>query len=109
MANIRKWLEDAEAKSGEKIEAIVVGQHYNRPNKYSGEDEPEANENIVLSREVGLEKLDQEYDSGFGGADCYPMYAWSATRVYFINEYDGSTGLNWVPRQPVACEPDFGG
>lgn len=109
MANIRHWLEEAEAKFGERIEAIVVGPHDRRVSKYSGDDKPESDENVVLSREEGLAKLDEEYDNGYGGADCYPMYAWTASRVYFIGEYDGATGPSWVPRNPTACEPAFSG
>lgn len=104
-ANIRKWLEEAEAATGERIEAIVVGKH----DKAGYSASPQADENIILSREAGLAKLDEDYDNGYGGADCYPMYAWTPTRIYFIAEYDGATGPNWVPRNPVAIEPSFSG
>jgi hypothetical protein len=105
MANIRKWLERAEAQHGERIEAIVVGRHYDRD--ITGPTL--SDENVVLSREVGLAKLDQEYDNSFGGADCFPMYAWTPSKIYLIGEYDGATGLSWVPRNPMAVEPQFGG
>jgi hypothetical protein len=105
MANIKDWLLEAETRTGEQIEAIVVGEHDN-----AGWDTPAAaDENVLLSREAGLAKLDQEYDNGYGGADCFPMFAWTKSRVYFITEYDGSTGLASLPRNPVACEPGFGG
>lgn len=107
MANIREWLEEAEAFYGERIEAIVVGVHYDR--RYGADDKPHADENVVLSREDGLKKLDQEYENDFGGADCYPMFAWTASRVFMIHEYDGATGPTYVPRNPVPCEPEFGG
>jgi hypothetical protein len=106
MANIKKWLEDAVLEYGEPIEAIVVGRHYGlRWDEGLKLD----NENIVLSVEEGLSKLDQEFDDGFGGADCFPMYAWTKTRVFFIGEYDGSTELEWVPRHPIAIAPTFSG
>lgn len=103
MANIRKWLEDAERHYGEQIEAVVVGKHYRNygPN---GEDEF-----VLLPRDTGLAKLDEEFNDGFGGADCYPMYAWTASSVWFIHEYYGATSLNCVPRNPMACEPEYGG
>ncbi len=104
-SNISKWLIEAEREAGETIEFIVVGQHDNH--KWDGT--PNADENILLSREDGLKKLDVDYDSGFGGADCFPLYAWTASRVYFIHEYDGATGLQWAPRNPIAIEPTFGG
>lgn len=53
--------------------------------------------------------LDYDYDSGFGGTDCHAVYAWTETRVLFAHEYDGATSVNWVPRNPEPCEPDFGG
>jgi len=105
MANIKEWLIAVEQKFGEPIEAIVVGKHDDRT--YG--DKAFADENIILSRQDGLAKLDAEYDNGYGGADCFPMYAWTASRVFFIREYDGSTGISSVPRAPVACEPEFDG
>lgn len=105
MGNIRHWLEAAEVQFEEPIEAIVVGQH----DRVRWGTEPQADENIILSREAGLLKLDQDYHDGYGSADCYPMYAWSASRVFFIGEYDGSTFLGHVPRNPVAQPPVFGG
>lgn len=108
MANIAKWLQDVEARTGEKIEAIVVGKHDNDPDRWSRDRVAPPGENVILSREDGLKKLDQEYDSGYGGADCFPMYAWTQSFVYLIGEYDGATGLHSVPRNPVNCEPEFG-
>lgn len=104
-ANIRKWLEEVETKYGEPVEAIIVGQHDRQRHR----EEHEADENIILTREAGLAKLDQDYDNGYGGADCYPMYAWTKSRVFFIAEYDGATGLAHVPRNPIEGEPDFSG
>lgn len=105
MANIRKWLEDAEQFYREPIEAIVVGVHYDR----TFTDELLEDENIILLRDDGLKKLDQEFNCGYGGADCYPMYAWTKNRVFFIHEYDGATGLSYVPRSPMPIEPQFSG
>lgn len=105
MANIKNELLEAEEFYGEQIEAIVVGKHYNHGwGVPAGKDE-----NVILSREDGLAKLDLDYDDGFGGADCYPMWAWTASRVFFMHEYDGATGINYVPRYPVASVPEFGG
>lgn len=101
MANIMRRLIEAERRTDETIEAIVVGKHYD-------DDRPhQSQRDVVLDRETGLALLDVEYDNGFGGADCYPMYAWTATRVYMIHEYDGATHLTFVPRHPIACEPSF--
>jgi len=53
--------------------------------------------------------LDYEYDSGYGGADCHAVYAWTETQVIFVTEYDGSTSLAEVPRNPTPCKPNFNG
>lgn len=105
MANLKKWLEDIEALYGEPIEAIVVGKH----DRAKWGESPKPDENILLSREDGLKKLDEEYYNGYGGADCYPFCAWTKSRVFFVSEYDGATGLSFVPRHPVAMEPQFSG
>lgn len=107
MANIRKWLEESEKFYGEPIVAIVVGVHDGR--RYGADDKPQADENVVLSREAGLAKLDQDYDNSYGGADCFPMYAWTESRIFFVSEYDGATGLSYVPRHPISTEPYFDG
>lgn len=106
MTNLRKWLEDAVSEYGEPLEAVVVGRHADR--KYNDHQVYE-DENVVLSPEAALIKLDQEFDNGFGGENCFPFIAWTASRVFFVSEYDGSTGLSWVPRNPVAIEPEFSG
>lgn len=104
MANLRKSLEDATARFRESIEAIVIGHHYNAPRGVIACDE-----NIILSVSNGLAKLDVEYHDGFGGADCFPFYAWTASRIFFVAEYDGATSLCWVPRNPMPIQPEFSG
>jgi hypothetical protein len=107
MGNIATWLRKFESEFGELIEAVVVGVHDNR--RYGADSAPLPDENVILSRAAGLAKLDQDHDDGYGGADCFPMYAWTASRVAFIGEYDGATSLSWVPRHPIACAPGFSG
>ena len=106
MANIKRMIEEAEHRSGELVEAAVVGKHYDR--SWHG-DAMEPDENVILGRDEALAKLDLEYDAGFGGADCYPVYAWSKSFVYFMHEHDGATDLHVVPRHPMPCAPEFGG
>lgn len=104
VANIREWLEEWEKDAG-PIVAIVIGPDYTAD--YGSPLGPD--EGIVLSREDGLQKLDVVFDNGYGGADCRPIFAWTERRVAFIQEYDGSTGLAWVPRHPLAIAADFNG
>lgn len=108
MGNIANWLRDAEQRTGEQIETVVIGRH--DCDRYTDDDRrPVEQRDVLLSRDAGLALLDVEYDDGFGGADCFPMYAWCAPWVYFISEYDGSTNLSCVPRNPVDCEPALNG
>lgn len=106
MANIKDWIEQFEEKNNEKVVCIVVGLHYN--DYYDEQDRrPEDKRNVMLSRKEGLKLLDEEFDSGYGGADCFRMLAWTQNFVLKIYEYDGSTGLEAIPRNPLHCEPDF--
>jgi hypothetical protein len=36
-------------------------------------------------------------------------YAWTATRVLFVHEYDSSFEIYSVPRNPTRCVPEWGG
>ena len=44
--------------------------------------------------------LDQEFYSGYGSQGVPSFNAWSENYVYYVHEYDGSTSLYWVPRNP---------
>jgi hypothetical protein len=63
----------------------------------------------VLTWEQARPMLDYSYDTGYGGADCHAVWVWTPTRVLFVVQYDGSTGLESVPRAPVAGLPDMPG
>jgi hypothetical protein len=54
----------------------------------------------LMSWEEARDELNYNYDAGYGGQDCHNVYIWTADRVYFIHEYDGSTHLTYVPRHP---------
>lgn len=103
MYNLRRALEEYELQHDEQIQFIVVGQHDDKRWVWK----PLADENIVLSREEGLAKLDVDYDNGYGSANCFPFYAWSYSRVYFVAEYDGATHVSWLPTIAMNCEPGF--
>ena len=83
---------------GAPIEAIVVSSK-------RGELWGDLETRPVLSWEKALPMIDYEYDSGFGREDCHGIYAWTDSRVLFVHEYDGSTQVNSVPRNPTTeCE-----
>ena len=103
MANIRTWLEEAEEALDDTIIAIVVGEH----------DDPEREKHPkmgqILTREEGLQILDEDFNNSYGSPDCYRILAWSGKRVFFVDEYDGATSLGWTLRNPTECTPGFGG
>lgn len=45
--------------------------------------------------------LDYEYARGYGSMDCHNITAWTATKVIYIHEYDGSTAVVYVDRNPI--------
>ena len=112
MANHKTALLAFEASLSEQIEKIVIGTHYKDRWSFSKDNTnnvrlPEHQRNVLLSREEGLEILDEEYDSGYGGADCFPFYAWSANHFFTVSEYDGSTHVSAWPRHPVNIAPEM--
>ena len=93
MANFK--VDILKALNGEVIEAIVVGER-----DPWAEPRPENKRKIQTWADV-REQLDYEYDDGFGGPDCHAILVWTANRVIFVSEYDGSTCLRSVPRNPT--------
>ena len=104
-----------EELAGEPVDAIVIGA-------FPKDDGPRTPRDIVPREAIGRVStwsdavvwLDYDYDDDVGsapdggnGADCHPVYIYTATRVIVINEYDGSTRPRSVPRHPVACAPSF--
>ncbi len=99
-----------EAARGEPIEAIVVASV---GTSYRPADDRFEQADALAGQVVSWEKmrplLAYEYDSGYGSADCHAITAWTASRVIFVGEYDGATGMNWLPRNPVVHCPEMSG
>jgi hypothetical protein len=93
----------------EPIEAIVIGNYgwdgYEEPEPKISEDK----RGIILKPEEALNLLSQQYHGGFGAPDCYAVYIWTPTKVYWITQYDGATGLDSAPRNPENILPDMPG
>lgn len=64
---------------------------------------------VLLSWGEAQPMLDYEYDTGYGGVDCDPVYAWTPTRVLFVSQYDGATRVEAIPREPVGLEAEMPG
>ena len=105
---------------GEVVEAIVFG-----PFGWGDEDDDEGeaygedriDEPIPKSGRGKVLTLEQakplmrgwSFDGGFGAPECYATYVWTNQRVIWVTQYDGSTGLDSMPRNPVACVPSMPG
>jgi hypothetical protein len=92
---------------GEEVEAIVFGEW-----GWSGRGEPdpppipEEIRNIALSLEEAKPYMrGWEIYGGFGAPECYAMYAWTDSRIIWITQYDGATGLDCAPRNPADVAP----
>lgn len=94
------------AADDEVIEAIVLGE-----GGWGGEvdgwgDYPVGS---LLTWDEALPFVDREYDDGYGVPECPSTYAWTATKVLYVVQYDGSTDVCWLPRNPIDCKPGMPG
>jgi hypothetical protein len=55
---------------------------------------------VLMTWEQVRPLCDREYSTDFGAQECPDFCAWTPTRVLFIHEYDGSTYVRTVPRNP---------
>ena len=97
---------DIEAAAGEPVEFAVIGTD----RWWEEEDRrgiPKEKKGVVLAWNEARQLLNYGYSTGFGGADCHPIYAWSEHWVLFVSEYDGSTTINRISRFPVPSYPEF--
>ena len=104
-ANLAKWIEDA--VGDEPIDAVVIGPEQGHDYRDPTELRQGQKLGVRLAWPEAKPMLDYEFYSGYGSADCNPITLWTRTRVFFIAEYDGSTRLVSVPRNPVDHTPEF--
>lgn len=90
----------------EIIEAVVIAEFTGYP-----PDEKYGPANAVAGRVLTWKEarplLDYEFDSSYGGQECHDIALYTASRVFWVHEYDGSTQLRCLPRNPT--EGDTGG
>lgn len=101
MANLVEWFEQLAGE--ETIEAAVIGDdHYVKM-------EFETLEHVgkLLTWAQARPLLDKDFDNGYGTPRCPPVIAWTATQILSVWEYDGATGPQSLPRNPVACTPGY--
>ena len=100
MSNFRQDI--LEAVGEQNIVAIQILGKVDACYEDDYRDSPELLELIGKSHspEVILPLLDYGYDCDFGMRDCHDIYIWTEQDVYYIHEYDGSTEIRSIPRNP---------
>lgn len=109
------FAEEIETEAEGPIEAVVIGW-----GGWSSEDDDEPfgleafepydwPRNVVLKWDEARLWLDREYDSGYGSPSCPAVTIWTASKVGWVTQYDGSTRLSWVHRNPVDHVPEMPG
>ena len=97
------FAEDIEkAAMGDSILAIRIEDSERVGWGWSGDGKlpPELVGRILLWEKV-RPHLNYEYDAGYGSQDCHDITAWTENRVLFVHEYDGSTYIRTVDRNPT--------
>ena len=95
------FAEDIEKVAREEEILAVVLAHERNDSIWSESKEPHP----VLTWKEARPLLDYDYDDGYGGADCHAIFAWTPTRIIVIAEYDGSTSVISLPRDPISTRP----
>lgn len=101
------WEEDDETP-----EAVVLGDWgwggYHAPDFYKAKQFPE---NKIIPWSDELEKFMRQINwySGYGAPECPAVYVWTRNFVYYVVQYDGSTGWEKIPRNPCHVEPEMPG
>jgi hypothetical protein len=98
-----------EEAGNEPVEAIVIGEM--GWCGYNSEGKPTWSKVLgkIITWKEAEPYLDYEYDPGYGAPDCQAITAWTKTRVLFVSQYDGSTSIESVYRNPTEHNPNMPG
>jgi hypothetical protein len=108
MSTLKDWI--LSIAGGETIESVVIGEM--GWHDYGKEFVPQYDEcpkGELLTWEQAEPFLSYDFDSGYGAPGCQAVYVWTATKVMYVVQYDGSTNMNYVPRHPTPGMPDMPG
>lgn len=103
MGNFREDILDA--AGGEEIVGVVISALRGCSWYYDSTPAKTDWADRVIPWSEAEKILDYDYDDGYGSQDCHNVYVWTPTRVLGVHEYDGSTSISSVPRNPVDGEP----
>lgn len=93
-------------EDGEYVERVVFGPFGWDPEPEKGRPVPIDKIGIVLTlEEAKLYMFGWNFFGGYGAPNCHATYVWTNTRVIWVTQYDGSTSLSSMPRNPVDCIP----
>lgn len=108
---------DIEEAAGEPIYEVVIGAFgwseidSKSEDVYGDENGIRAINKELLGRPIPWKDvrplLDYDYTTDFGSPDCHAIYAYSASKIIVISEYDGSTSCVALPRHPSKCIPQM--
>jgi hypothetical protein len=93
------WDDLMEVVGDESVEAVVIGDM--GWGDYNSEGKPPWRKATVLSTEDAKPMLDYEYSTEYGAPECQAVNVYTPTRVIFVSQYDGSTSVTWVMRNPT--------
>lgn len=99
-ANLVNWIEHS-LNVTEIVESCVIGDNENRS---TNSDIPCG---LRMPWKDAKKWLDYDFNDGFGLGDCHAVYVWTNERIFFVREYDGSTRLGWLPRNPTDIVPCY--
>jgi hypothetical protein len=112
---VSTFAEDIEqVAGGEPILAVVIGE-FGWGNGWDADGYgekapiPWSKRGIPLLWSEARPLLNYEYYTGHGAPSCHAIYAWTISQVIFVSQYDGSTRLVNIPRNPVPCHPEMPG
>lgn len=99
---------------GEVVEAIVFGNWGGRESDgYGAPAEPFVpldKRGIILTADEAQQYMHGwAFDGGYGSPDCYAVTIWTNLRIGWVTQYDGSTRLDFAPRNPTAWTPEMPG
>jgi len=103
------------ATEGEVIQSVVIlaqldtvwqAECFHRANDPRDTPELLAVIKKPISWETAAPLLDYPFDAGYGMMDCHAVVIYTDKSIYFVHEYDGSTCLHSVYREPSSCEID---
>ena len=98
-----------ELRSDEVVEGLVFGEF-----GWGGYSEEESIENPIPKEKRGVVMTLEEakpmmegwsFYGSYGAPECYAVYIWTNMRVGWVTQYDGSTCLDWAPRNPIDVFP----